>query len=92
MIREQGQVRAGSVGGMRSAAAVVGAVAAADAVVAAERLGQLGRTVLQRWLEIGFDGAVVVVVRWVGGCEGRGGGGVEQRGVGHTGWVVVQDT
>ena len=55
-------MRAGSVGGVRSAAAVVGAVAAADAVVAAERLGQLGRTVLQRWLEIGFDGAVVVVV------------------------------
>jgi hypothetical protein len=81
-------VLAGSAGVVRNAV-VVGA---ADAVVAAEQLGQLGRTVSQRWLATGSRGVVVELVGWAGGSEGRGEGGFDQRAVGHTGWVVVKDT
>lgn len=81
-------MQAGTAGAVRSA--VVVEVDAA--VVAAERLGQLGRTVSQRWLEIGLRGVIVELVGWVGGCVGRGGGDSEQRAVGHTDWVVVKDT
>jgi hypothetical protein len=55
---EQGRVLAGSAGVVKNAV-VVGA---ADAVVAAERLGQLGRTVSQRWLATDSRGVVVELV------------------------------
>jgi hypothetical protein len=51
-------VLAGSAGVVRNAV-VVGA---ADAVVAAEQLGQLGRTVSQRWLATGSRGVIVELV------------------------------
>lgn len=84
-------MRFGSAGGGRSAAVVVGAAADVAAVVA-EQLGRLERTVWQRWLGIDSDAVVVEIVGWVEDCEGRGGGDVGQKGVGRTGWVVVQDT
>lgn len=49
---------AGSAGVVKNAV-VVGA---ADAVVAAERLGQLGRTVSQHWLATDSKGVVVGLV------------------------------
>lgn len=95
VIRELGRVRVGNAGVVRSAVVVDVAAEAAAAVVAIGQLGQLERTVSQRWLEIGLDGVVVgfvEVVEWVACCEGRGGGDVEQREVGRTCWVVVQGT
>jgi hypothetical protein len=82
-------VRTGSAGAVKSAV-VVGA--AADAAVVVERLGQLGRTVSQHWLEIGLREGVVGLVGGVACCEGRDGGGFEQKGAGRTSWMVVQGT
>jgi len=73
-------------------AVVADSVAVADVAGATERLE---RTVSQRWLEIGWNGAVVAVVEivgWVACCEGRGGGDAEQREVGRKGFVVVEGT
>lgn len=88
VVREQGRVWAGSAGAERTA---VVAAAVAVAVVAVGQLEQLEHTVWQHWLEIGSR-EVVETAGWVGYCEGRDEGGVEQRGVGHKDLVVVRGT
>jgi hypothetical protein len=63
VIRELGRVLAGSAGVVRSAVVVD---VAADAAVAIEQLGQLERTVSQRWLDFDSYGVVVGFVEIVG--------------------------
>ena len=65
VIRELGRVLAGSAGVVRSAV-VVDVAADAAAAVAIEQLGQLERTVSQRWLDFDSYGVVVGFVEIVG--------------------------
>lgn len=61
------------------------------AAVAVGLLELLEHTVWQHWPETGSDG-VAEAVGWVGYCEGRDGGVVEQKEVGRKDWEVVRGT